>query len=1225
MVAAVVGAVAGAFVSDAVATVAGGVIAGSILEGGIIGGIAETVGASVLASGIGMVAGGLTNMAVRSMLGPSVNAPQSVAQAAQIAQGILLNTSGTIDPINVVYGSRRMGGTLVYVQASGTSNEYLHLILALVEGEIGAINNVYLDDVVSTDAKFGTLVTIERYVGTDAQAASTALSAACTNWDSTHKLSGVAYVYVKLQYDSNVFHAIPVITCDIDGKKVYDPRDTTTKFSNNPALCIRDYLTNARYGRGIPSGAIDDATFIAAANYCDTAVPISGGTQAAYTCDGVVNTSAAPLANLSDLLTSCRGFLVFSGGKYKLRLDAAGTAGFAFTEDNIVGQWSIKLPEKRNRANRVSSTWFDPSNNWQPNIDTQDSTTYRTEDNGVLLEMQYSLPYTSNVYRVQQIGQQNLKQSRKQTLCQFTATIAGLRCEVGDLVTITHSTPGWTAKVFRVMRLALLSSDEVEVTVVEYDANVYNLDALVTVSSLPSTNLPDPFAVGAPVGLTVTVANVTNPDGTILPRVIAAWTAPNDVFVVGYEVAWRENSGLWDTTTVSGTIWTIPAATVGASYDVRVRSINSMGIRSAWVTTSGTTMSAPTVGPAAPITLTATGALFSVRLAWTFGDSRHDVLGTEIWWASSNDRSTASLLTLVPFAAKEFNHVGLSAGQGGYYWARVQDTYSNESAWYPVGSTSGVYAVASSDPSAMLTQLKNSLGLGQLASELAAPIASMSGALNSSAQAILQSALSDYDLTSRMQWQESVTNATVTIDPATGKIALLATANVTTDVEARLTAAEVVVNADHAILTSTVTTLSTVQGNLTAAQSAITLLQSTVSVGASEVYVDSQIANAVGGINVTSANAYTNLANEALQGALDAFNGQANDRTLQSNVAIANATLSAHADAIAAEASSRTALVAVVASNAAAITSESVARANADSAMASTISTLSATVSGHTASISSEASTRASVDSALSSSITSISARLDTGDYAAVAVSASASASAITGLQAQYVIKVDTGGHVSGIQLASGSGYSSIIFLADRVGFVQPDGSGTPKQVLVLGAVNGITTLGLDGNMVVDGSIVARTIAAGAITATQIAANTITAAKIAASTITATEIISASCTSFERASLSLTNGSWYSYLFYMDHYGFVSVLDITNYQYSTGSGTYTYEARCGIDSTSGYDGQSGSFTNASGPTSISLQSAAWLSAGWHTLYLYAYHSGATGNHQGYATILKSYR
>jgi hypothetical protein len=715
-----------------------------------------------------------------------------------------------------------------------------------------------------------------------------------------------------------------------------------------------------------------------------------------------------------------------------------------------------------------------------------------------------------------------------------------------------------------------------------------------------------------------------------------------------------------------------------------------MGIRGAWVVLNGTTCTAPTVGPSAP-TVTATGGMFSVHVAWSFGDSRQDILGTEIWWSMANNRSSALMLSLVPFAAREYNHVGLSAGQGGYYWFRVTDTFGNVSAWYPSGSTSGLYAVANSDPSALLTQLKTSLGLGQLAAELAAPIVSMPGALTSNAQAALQSALSEYDLTTRMQWQESVTNATVTVDPATGRIALLATANVTTDVEARLTAAEVVVNADHATLTSTVSTLSTVQGNLTAAQSAITLLQSSVSVGASEVYVDSQIANAVGGINVTSANAYTSLANEAIRGAIDMFDSQATDRTLNANVAVANATLQAHADAIAAEASSRTALVAVVVSNAAAIISEAMARANADSAeasartlidarvtnaeanivteqstrasadsalastistltatvsghtssisseistrasadsaLASTISTLAATVSGHTSSISSEISTRASADSALASSISTLSATVgtNTSAIASVQVTATASASSITGLMAQYVLKVDTGGNVAGMQLASGSGGTSVVFLADKFAFVAPDGSGTPKQVMVVGNVNGTSTFGLDGNMIVDGSISANAVAARSISAGKIAVGALTATEIATNTLTADLIVSNSATSFEQVQLSIGNGAWASYSFYMHHAGYVAVASQVNFYYSSGSGTYTYEGRVSIDTTGSWWGQSGSYTNSSGPTGVNLQASAWLSAGYHTIYLYGYHSAAAGNHTGYALLLRSYR
>ena len=62
---------------------------------------------------------------------------------------------------------------------------------------------------------------------------------------------------------------IPTITADVRGRTLYDPRDGQTRYSNNPALVIRDYLSNAIYGRGIASSAIDDTSIAAAANACD--------------------------------------------------------------------------------------------------------------------------------------------------------------------------------------------------------------------------------------------------------------------------------------------------------------------------------------------------------------------------------------------------------------------------------------------------------------------------------------------------------------------------------------------------------------------------------------------------------------------------------------------------------------------------------------------------------------------------------------------------------------------------------------------------------------------------------------------------------------------------------------------------------------------------------------------------------------------------------------------
>lgn len=462
--------------------------------------------------------------------------------------------------------------------AAAAANQYLHQVIVLGEGPIAAINQIYIDNVPVTDARFAGLVYAEAFAGGDDQAACTTLIGKCPGWTTAHRLRGVAYLYIRLKYDQNVFHGLPTITCDVDGRTLYDPRTGLSAFSHNPALAIRDYLTNTRYGRGIPESAIDDASFIVAADLCDELVAVPGGTQARYTCDGVVNTDAAPLDNLGEMLTACRGLLIYTGGQYRLRLDVATAPSFAFTADNIVGNWSIRLPEKRNRANRVRATFFNPAREWQPDIALQDSPGYRAADNGILLEQQFALNFTADAYRAAQIAQQALKQSRKKTLVQFTATIAGLRCEVGDVVTITHATPGWEAKPFRVLRLGLLSSDEVEVTALEYDAGVYVLDDLDAIDDAPGTTLPDALEVAAPgVPEVADVLYETTGSAGVKAKAVLTWAAADDAFVADYLPEYRPSGGAWVSLPPTALLTSEVADLAPGFYEFRLRARNSLG------------------------------------------------------------------------------------------------------------------------------------------------------------------------------------------------------------------------------------------------------------------------------------------------------------------------------------------------------------------------------------------------------------------------------------------------------------------------------------------------------------------------------------------------------------------------------------------------------------------------------------------------------------------------
>jgi len=136
---------------------------------------------------------------------------------------------------------------------------------------------------------------------------------------------------------------------------------------------------------------------------------------------------------------------------------------------------------------------------------------------------------------------------------------------------------------------------------------------------------------------------------------------------------------------------------------------------------------------------------------------------------------------------------------------------------------------------------------------------------------------------------------------------------------------------------------------------------------------------------------------------------------------------------------------------------ERTTRSTETGALATRASALEASVNNATtglatkASVTQVATAKAEAIAASASVTDTISARLDTGDFAAVQIQSSASASAVTGLQAQYTVKLDVGGKVSGYGLAStgptGTG-STFAIRADRFYIAPPSGSAVTTDII---------------------------------------------------------------------------------------------------------------------------------------------------------------------------------
>jgi len=570
--------------------------------------------------------------------------------AGDIASGMLVNKQSNNAPIPVVYGQRKIGGTRVFIEATGDKNDYLHVVLAVSEGEINSFENIYLNDIISTDERFDDVLDLYTHLGSATQTADTNLVDAVNNWSTDHKLQGTAYIYAKLKFDQDAYpQGLPTITADIKGVKVFDPRTSTTAWSDNPVLCIRDYLTNTRYGRGIDSSLIDTTSFNAAANYCDENVTIGGVSKARYTCNGVVDTSTGSMDVLKKLLTACRGFLVFSGGKYKLIIDKPETATFTFDEDNITGSWSINLGNKNSQFNRIRANFFNPDRNWQPDIAVVESTTLRTQDNGLLLERTIDLPFTSDIDRAKMITTVNLNQSRQQISCEFTATIEGLKAEVGDVVFISHATTGWTAKPFRVMRISLQGNDEVRISAIEYDANAYDFGTIQVSDSAPNTNLPDATQVGSPTALSVTEELYVTATGKgAQVRANLTWGQPTDAFVTAYDVEYKNGTGSWEFVTTTKALSARVNDLSAGDYYFRVRSINTMGVRSNWTETAKIVLAGLTTPPLAIQNFSIRAIDGSCHLQWDrptdidvlhggYIRIRHTPMTSGVTWAHGTD------------------------------------------------------------------------------------------------------------------------------------------------------------------------------------------------------------------------------------------------------------------------------------------------------------------------------------------------------------------------------------------------------------------------------------------------------------------------------------------------------------------------------------------------------------------------------------------------------------
>ena len=660
---------------------------------------------------VGFLQAGGLGVFGRMALGLALNALTPKPKASGANRGYQVNTGGSALDHPIIYGKMRVGGAIVYDESTGTNNKLFHRIIAVAGHEVESFDKIYINDEVVTLDSSGNVTSPAKYVkndlkrvrqlnssgeyewvyqastnylvrfkfhnGSPTQAADTNLVAESEHWTSEHKLSGIAYMYVRLQHDADAFpNGMPTITAEVKGKKVYNPATSTTAWSDNPALCLRDYLTSS-YGLKEEDANIDDTLVNSAVTVCDTLVgsPVSniqvggehktktvGNTDftlygsannnvgtvftatsvpdadsgdtgvveiARYTCNGAFTTALTPYDLLSDLLTCMGGSLWYAQGKWRMKPAYWTSTVMDLDEDDFRSSIDVSTRHsRRDNFNTVKGTFRGEESNWQVTDYPQiTNSTFVNADGKQESVADVDLPFTDNSIEARRIARISLESNRQQLTINAAFGLRTLGLQVGDNVRITNTRFGWSNKEFQVLSWSFGLTDgldlQVNMTLRETAESVYDEVDDGIVYERDNTTLLSPFEVPN-LGINIST-ELRRVKGKTLGVLILDITNTENTLDTA-EVQIRKslvefNEADYTSIATMGTFVGTERVEVVAIeetlYDIRARATNSLGVHGEWNTISNYSVEALSVPPADVTNFDGNVVGSSLLLSWT--------------------------------------------------------------------------------------------------------------------------------------------------------------------------------------------------------------------------------------------------------------------------------------------------------------------------------------------------------------------------------------------------------------------------------------------------------------------------------------------------------------------------------------------------------------------------------------------------------------------------------
>tara|TARA_R110001606_G_scaffold351973_1_gene502334 strand:+ start:459 stop:2135 length:1677 start_codon:yes stop_codon:yes gene_type:complete len=407
------------------------------------------------------------------------------------------NVRSPISSRKLIYGKAKVGGTYVFI-SEGNNNadrKYLYMLFAMASHEISSFDRIFIGDEEVTINSSGVVTSPTRYYPnsetraeffTDMLGASltqTLNSKFTTNTDlaTTDHFKGMSILQSILTYDQETWvSGIPNISVIVSGKNdIYDPRTGTSGFSQNPALCVANYLMSD-LGLGLSTNDIDWTSVTTSANICDELVDLDTTPttqQKRFVCNGMIDTQNDIKTNIESLLTSMCGFMVIEGGLYRIFAGSYRAPTLTIEEKDLISGYQIQSKNRiSEQFNKVVGLYQSEETNFQPTNYPEITNAGYVASDGQVLEKQINLTFTDDSARAQRIAKIYLEKSRRQYQISLAVNLEKFTLSPGDSVMLTLPNLGFNQKVFEVMEYKFGGNMELglELTLRETSSSVYD-------------------------------------------------------------------------------------------------------------------------------------------------------------------------------------------------------------------------------------------------------------------------------------------------------------------------------------------------------------------------------------------------------------------------------------------------------------------------------------------------------------------------------------------------------------------------------------------------------------------------------------------------------------------------------------------------------------------------------------------------------------------------------